>query len=106
MAHITQQKKPVLRGNGLNKQVHDQLWPSLEGTRQSASLGILTSGSTYSPPPSRSHIRSGTVAIVAAFVPSHSGGAVLDLHQLPLSSSTELELHDTVAQRWCQSAPM
>ena len=77
------QKKPVPRGNGLKWRMHDHFGPSREGARQLASLGILTSGSTYSPRPSHSHVRIGTVTMYAAFVPSHSGGAVLDSHQLP-----------------------
>ncbi len=52
-------------------------------------LGILTPGSSYSPQPSHPDLRAETVAIFAAFVTSHSGGAVLDSHQLPWCVVTE-----------------
>ena len=45
--------------------------------------GILTPGSSYSPRPSHPGLRAEEVAILAAFVPGHSGGAVPDLHRLP-----------------------
>lgn len=45
--------------------------------------GVLTFGSFYLPQPSHPH--QGAVANLAAFVADHSGGAVLDFHQLPSS---------------------
>ena len=47
-----------------------------------APFGILTSESPYLPQPSRPW---GAVAIRAAFVVGHSGGAVPESHRLPIS---------------------
>ena len=50
-------------------------------------FGVLTFGSSYLPWPS--HPSKGQWPFATAFVADHSGGAVLDLHQLPSSACCE-----------------
>jgi hypothetical protein len=89
------QKKGIRPSNRTSLAARSGIGPSLEGTLSAwrnlrpvplfalgvrRVVGILTLGSSYSPRPSHPPR---TVAILAAFVTDHSGGAVLDLHQLP-----------------------
>ena len=73
-------KSPTSEKDGLKK-TQSFLGPYLEGAPVKRiwypdfRIGLLPAAF-----PSQS---TGTVALVAGFVPGHSGGAVLDLHQLP-----------------------